>query len=97
MVSDSFTETDRYGAGVEKAWERPWPEVRRTLPKARLVTLRRSHARKWFFASFRLANAWNVYCGPLLLVVRAPWLEKSARALYPNRFTLPTPGGSDGQ
>jgi hypothetical protein len=89
---------EQNGAGVDGAGVRSWTEVRRTLPKARLVALRRSHARRWFFASFRLANAWNVYCGPLLLIVRAPWLERSARALYPARFSTlskATPQGGE--
>jgi hypothetical protein len=53
----------------------------RKLPKARLISLQWSW-RYFYFAKFRLANAVRFQVGWLVILVRAPWLEQSARALY---------------
>lgn len=36
---------------------------------------------------FRLANVRQIHLGPLMVMVRAPWLEHAARAHYPQLFT----------
>ena len=55
------------------------------LPKASLMTVHWSWT-CFYFARFRLANAIQFQVGWLTLIFRAPWLERSARALYPHLF-----------
>lgn len=55
------------------------------LPKARLISLEWSW-RYFYFARFRLANAVRFQIGWLAILVRAPWLERSARALHPHLY-----------
>lgn len=63
------------------------------LPKARLFWMRRrfthilsAGSRRILWAKFRNANAMFIWVGPLEIGWRMPWLERSARALYPHLF-----------
>jgi hypothetical protein len=62
------------------------------LPKARLAWIRLRHMtpiggrRAPWFAKFRNANAMFVWAGPLEIGWRMPWLERSARQLYPHLY-----------
>lgn len=56
------------------------------LPKARMISFQWSW-RYFFFARNRLANAVRFQIGWLVILVRAPWLERSARALYPHLYS----------
>lgn len=59
--------------------------IRKQLPKTRLITLQWSW--DWFyFAKFRGANSLRLQIWWLTITFRAPWLEHSARALYPHLF-----------
>lgn len=55
------------------------------LPKAPLIWLEWSF-RHFYFAKFRLANAIRLQVGWLVVNVRAPWLDHSARVLHPEHF-----------
>ena len=59
-------------------------EQRKRLPKAKLFSAR--WAQRGYFAKFRLANAMQVQVWRLTLMWRMPWLERPARALYPEVF-----------
>jgi hypothetical protein len=63
------------------------------LPKAKLFWLRRRSTftlslgrRSIRWAKFRNANAMFVWLGPLEIGWRMPWLNRSARQLYPHLF-----------
>jgi|GEM_PF-3246641 len=58
------------------------------LPKANLITIRRSFVRCWFWRGYtvRNANARQFYWLGLSIIIRRPWLKHSARALYPDIF-----------
>lgn len=60
-------------------------EARAKLPKAKLfdIGLKRRYP---FFGKFRLANAVRLDIWWLTVHYRAPWLERSARALHPHLF-----------
>ncbi len=58
--------------------------VLKLLPKSNLVTIRVTS--RWCVSRFRLANAIRWQFGRIELVHRAPWLEHSARQLYPHLF-----------
>lgn len=59
---------------------------RKQLPKAQLIRF------EWW-SSFpmwgcrRIANARMIHLGPLMVMIRAPYLEHAARAHYPHLFT----------
>jgi hypothetical protein len=62
---------------------------RKRLPKANLLTLEWAKpifAGRPFFQRNRLANAVRIRLGNLAVIVRMPWLEHSARQLYPHLF-----------
>lgn len=61
-------------------------DQRKRLPKSKLFHV--EWGRPSYFATFRLANAMRVQIGHLCLTWRMPWLEHSARALYPQLFRL---------
>jgi hypothetical protein len=57
-----------------------------TLPKAKLIDFSWSRSRLSgapLFFSNRLANAYRFQLWRLIIHVRAPWLEHSARQLHP--------------
>jgi len=63
------------------------------LPKSKLFWIKtRPFALLWKdyrpirFAKFRNANAMFIWLGPLEIGWRMPWLEQSARQLYPHLF-----------
>lgn len=73
-------------------------EIKKKLPKADLIRVRWnqwSHWTRWYVARFRLANAVRYDIGPVTIVHRAPWLEKSSRQLYPHLFDTFDPEGSN--
>lgn len=58
---------------------------RKKVPKAPLIRF------EWWprwrrISMFRLANVRQIHLGPLMIMVRAPWLEHAARAHYPELF-----------
>jgi hypothetical protein len=64
--------------------------IRRQLPRAKLIQL------KWWrpmpyttITTFRLANALQIHLWRLVVIVRAPYLESSARQLHPHLFEEP--------
>jgi hypothetical protein len=61
------------------------PNIKRILPKARLIEVNWSW-RRFYFARFRLANAVRLQIGWLIVHHRTPWLEHSARAAHPHLF-----------
>lgn len=64
-------------------------EVRKQLPKAELISVRWnqwSHWTRWYVARFRLANSVRYDVGPVTILHRAPWMERSARQLHPHIF-----------
>lgn len=63
-------------------------EMARKLPKASLISVRLlSNKPAFWFLKNRLANAYRIQVSRVVIVVRAPWLERSARALYPHLFS----------
>lgn len=65
------------------------------LPKAALVTFRIVRPSRWprdyrtcspFFIRWRNANARGFMFGNLMVIIRAPWLERAARHLHPDAF-----------
>jgi len=58
---------------------------RKRLPKVKQFSVEWT-PRHSYHAKFRLANAMRVQIGPLCLVWRMPWLDRSARALHPELF-----------
>lgn len=64
-------------------------EVYARLPKASLVSIMWntwSHYSRWYIARFRLANAYRYDIGPITILHRAPWIERSARQIHPHLF-----------
>lgn len=63
-------------------------EARARLPKSKVFDIgwKRKHP---FFGKFRLANAVRLDLWWLTIHYRAPWLERSARALHPHLFPTP--------
>jgi hypothetical protein len=61
-------------------------KVRASLPKAQLFSIKWD-SKHFYFAKFRHANNWRLQIGWLVVNMRAPWLEHSARALYPHLFS----------
>lgn len=61
--------------------------VRKQLPSANLIRVERLRSRTPSWARFRLANARRFHLGWWSVVIRAPWLDRSARQLHPHLFT----------
>ena len=61
-------------------------EIRNRLPKSKLVWVRPWRSDPIRFAKFRNANAMFIWIGPLEIGWRMPWLDRSARQLYPHLF-----------
>lgn len=60
------------------------------LPRAPLIEFRRCG--KPMFARFRLANAHQFFIWRLAVCIRAPWLDRPARQIYPHLFGLDAVG-----
>lgn len=60
-------------------------EQREKLPRAGLIDFR--WCQRGYFGKFRLANAMQVQVGRLTIMWRMPWLEHSARQIYPQVFS----------
>lgn len=58
--------------------------IRKQLPKSNLLKF--EIGRRFYFAKFRMANATKWQVGPIAVVHRSRWLERPARALYPQLF-----------
>jgi hypothetical protein len=77
------------GFSFQEAMMKMTREQRKHLPKAALVSLEWARpilCQRPFFQKNRLANAVRLRAGNLVVVVRMPWLEHSARQLYPSVF-----------
>ena len=58
--------------------------VRLKLPKAKIIKLMFWQKSMWTY--FRLANARQFHFGRMVLIVRASYLEDSARSIHPSLF-----------
>lgn len=58
--------------------------VYKQLPKANVITVRWWSTSLW--TSFRLSNAWQIHIGHIIVIIRATWLECSARSNFPHLF-----------
>lgn len=60
--------------------------IRKRLPKSNMITVRLWSTSMW--TTFRLANARQIHFGHVVVIIRAPWLEASAKANFPNLFEV---------
>jgi hypothetical protein len=65
--------------------------IRQQLPKAKLVSFMWWRPMPAPFTKFRLANAIQIHLWRLVIIVRAPYLERPARQLFPHLFKEPRP------
>ncbi|HGM6877938.1 TPA: hypothetical protein ACKQDI_003662 [Serratia marcescens] len=60
------------------------------LPKSNLITIRPFIHHKWWFCTFRYANARDFFVFKFVkFTVRRPWLKGPAKQLHPELFNKP--------